>query len=102
MDWSKLDIYRRLILNNYIGFSTPYQYMIFYSGMIYSRLEGFFLVWKESFQTKLSDHGKCRISRQKKEIGKKIFQITFTNIELEFWGWLSYPNSGTNLEGIIP
>ena len=23
---------------------------------------------------------------------KKIFQITFTNIELEFWGWLSYPH----------
>ena len=87
---------------NCIDFSTQHQYMIFYSGMIYSRLEWFLPVWNDSFQTKLSDHGKCRISRQLKEIGKKIFQITFTNIELEFWGWLSYPNSGTNPEGFLP
>ena len=93
---------RHLILNNCIGFSTPHQYMIFYSGMIYSRLEWFLPVWNDSFQTKLSDHGKCKISQQQKEIGKKIFQIQFTNIEHEFWGWLSYPNSGMNPEWFIP
>ena len=75
---------------------------IFYPRIIHSRLECFFPVWNDPFQTKPLDHGKCSISWQWKEIGKKFFQITFTNIELEFWGWLSYPNSGTNPEGFLP
>ena len=80
--------------------SSP-QYMYFHSGRIPSILEWFLPSWNKSFQ-KLSDHGKCKISQQQKEIGKKIFQIQFTNIEHEFWGWLSYPNSGTNPEGFLP
>ena len=50
---------------------------IFYPRIIHSRLIWFFPVWNDLFQTKLLDHGKCSISWQWKEIGKKFFQVLF-------------------------
>ena len=88
--------------STFIGFSTPHQNMYFHPGMIHSSLEWFFPDWNGSFQSKLPDWGKCSISRQWIKIRKKFFQIQFTNIEPEFWELVSYPNSCTSLERIIP
>ena len=40
------------------GFSPPHQYRLIQSGRIHSSPECFFPDWNESFQSKLSDHGK--------------------------------------------